>query len=182
MADLGRGLLLKRAAQLRGHQLGPPEVRPWRPRLPEGWRGTSVPAAPAPQQPPSPQDLMNLPASWDYKNLDNLGPRGEQLPRGAVSWTPHGMPYYGDGLQGWWNGTVSRLTAPIDRPDRIIPDDGTFWQKVIGTVQNASDYVQNMGGEEGGVVTPLAYATRAASEVVKTGLEALGEPQQYRYQ
>src|SRR3990167_7672462 len=116
-----------------------------------------------------------IPASWDYQTAE-FGPRNEKLPEGALGWNPQGEPYYGDGLQGWWKGTVARMTADIDRPDNIIPAEGSWWQKALGTVSNLAQYFKNVGGEEGGAPSPLTYATRAASAVVGGGLEARADP------
>ena len=176
MADV-RTLLLERARQIRGQKYIGPEIPYWDKPM----RQYGPPPPPDYGQPPQPQpqtvqETMQLPEDWDYRNPERAGPLGEVLPRGAVSWTPYGTPYYGDGLQGWLKGAQSRITAPIgDRPDTLIPQNGTFWQKTLGTFQNMSNWFYNVGGEEGGAPSPLTYGTRLVSEGVGGLLSGLGE-------
>ena len=58
---------------------------------------------------------------WDYKTAnetpERLGPAGEQLPPGALGWTPQGEHYFGTGLSGLWNKLQSRWNE--DPPDSI---------------------------------------------------------------
>ena len=178
MADV-RTLLLERARKIRGQEYRGPEIPYWdklmRQYGPESGFQRGAPA-PYPQQPQTVQEMMQIPEDWDYKNpLNNAGPNGEVLPRGAVAWTPYGTPYYGDGLQGWVNGFTNRINAPAEKGIELIPREGTFWQKTLGTFQNFGKWFYNVGGEEGGALSPLTYATRAVSEMVGGTLFGLGE-------
>ena len=52
---------------------------------------------------------------WDYKEAnatDRLGMNGEELPQGAKDWDPFGRAYFGDGVGAYFQGMVSRLSAP----------------------------------------------------------------------
>ena len=165
-----RSLLLKRASE--GTPTGVPEIPIWQP--PGGWADQNIPIQTDTPNEKNINDLMTKPADWDYKTAV-LGMNKEKLPEDAIGWTPHGTPYYGDGLEGWWKGTVSRMTAPISYEDEtIIPEEGTWWQKTLGTIENLGAQFYHAAGEEGGVPSPLTYVTRGVSELFKsvfTGLE-----------
>jgi len=176
MADV-RTLLLERARKIRGQEYRGPEIPVWdKPMRQYGPPPPPDYGQPPPPQPQTVQEMMQIPEDWDYKNpLNNAGPNGEVLPRGAIGWTPHGTPYYGDGLQGWVNGFTNRINAPAEKGIELIPKEGTFWQKTLGTFQNFGKWFYNVGGEEGGALSPLTYATRAVSEMVGGTLSGLGE-------
>src|SRR3990167_3978808 len=168
MADV-RTLLLERARKIRGQEYRGPEIPYWdklmRQYGPESGFQRGAPA-PYPQQPQTVQEMMQIPDDWDYKNpLNNAGPNGEVLPPAAIGWTPHGTPYYGDGLPGWWKGAVSRILAPI----------GTSSVQARGRDLTIGKWFYNTGGEEGGAPGPLTYATRGVSELVGGILSGLGE-------
>jgi hypothetical protein len=174
-SKIGRSILLKRASS--GKPTGIPEVTPFRnPLFDYGNQNFPLP----PRSPSTPaeksiNDLMQLPPDWDYKT-SMLGPRGEQLPDDAIGWTPHATPYYGDGIEGWWKGTVSRLTAPVSYANEtIIPEEGTWWQKTLGTLGNLGARFYHAGGEEGGAPSPLTYLTRAVSQIFKSAFVGLEE-------
>src|SRR3989304_732277 len=176
MADV-RTLLLERARKIRGQEYRGPEIPVWdKPMRQYGPPPPPDYGQPPPPQPQTVQEMMQIPEDWDYKNpLHNPGPNGEVLPRGAIGWTPHGTPYYGDGLQGWVNGFTNRINAPAEKGIELIPKEGTFWQKTLGTFQNFGKWFYKGGGEEGGALSPLTYATRAVSEMVGGTLSGLGE-------
>src|SRR3990167_5461182 len=168
MADV-RTLLLERARKIRGQEYRGPEIPYWdklmRQYGPESGFQRGAPA-PYPQQPQTVQEMMQIPDDWDYKNpLNNAGPNGEVLPPAAIGWTPHGTPYYGDGLPGWWKGAVSRILAPI----------GTSSVQARGRDLTIGKWFYNTGGEEGGAPGPLTYATRGVSELVGGILSGFGE-------
>lgn len=56
------------------------------------------------------EEPYGVPEDWDYKG--ELGPNNEELPVGAIGWTPQGDPYYGGGLAGWFNGFWNQLVHP----------------------------------------------------------------------
>ena len=178
MADV-RTLLLERARKIRGGKYLGPEIPYWdklmRQYGPESGFQRGTPA-PYPQQ--TIQEMMGPPEEeeWDYKNNpENLGRYKEPLPPGAIGWTPQALPYYGDGLTGWLAGAKSRILTTVDKPETIIPQNGTWWQKALGTFQNVGKWFYNVGGEEGGAPSPLTYGTRLVSEGVGGLLSGLGE-------
>jgi hypothetical protein len=144
------------------------------------------------QQQQAPKGM--LPADWDYQG--QVGPQGQPLPYGAKGWLPDGEPDYGPGLTGWWNGLVSRMTAPVGdngiyRPggslvtrqkDVVANDDlwadfpsNTPGGEKVGT-QATVDLPQTWrnikAGEEGAA---LAYAARATNEVVTQAMNLYSE-------
>ena len=66
-----------------------------------------------PDDPLTPKPLGGIPEDWDYKG--RLGPDGQEIPNGAVGWTPLGDAYYGDGLTGWLKKLGAKFTDN-DRP------------------------------------------------------------------
>jgi hypothetical protein len=141
------------------------------------------------QQQQAPKGM--LPADWDYKG--ELGQQGEPLPYGAKGWLPTGEPDYGPGLAGWWNGLVSRMTAPVGdngiyRPGgslvvnkQTVPAGQDIWADFPsnapeGGTQTTIDLPQTWrnikAGEEGAA---LAYAARATNEVVTQAMNLYSE-------
>ena len=124
-----------------------------------------------------PEPLYGVPEDWDYKG--ELGPQNQELPRGAIGWTPHGDPYYGSGLQGWWNGFWNKLVNPDTEVtaeehfeaskeafggiSEIAEGEGTFWQKAGGVLGSAlggaGEFIEALGApvkgerdEEGNII------------------------------
>lgn len=63
----------------------------------------------------------------------------KELPSGALGWKPDGTADYGQGVQGWWNGIQSRITAPEDgaEPDAIDVAKrvgGEVFNQVVGAL------------------------------------------------
>jgi hypothetical protein len=52
---------------------------------------------------------------WDYKTA-KTSPTGTSLPDGAKGFKPDGSPWFGDGLEGWWNDKKYMMGAPANPP------------------------------------------------------------------
>ena len=130
-----------------------PSSRPsfdWRPSVPS---------------PDNPQSYAGLPPEWDYKNSD-IGPNGEQLPNGAIGWTPHGEAYYGgnSAIANWWN-RVKAGFSPSAQEEREARsefssrasdafsslsegDFGGFFSNTVQAIGQIDDVLANLGAAE----------------------------------
>lgn len=81
---------------------------PWQTQKPRHWK----------DQEDFPEDSFGLPEDWDYKSATN-GPHDQELPVGAVGWTPFGEAYYGgkSELGEWAKGLVSRFLRPVSQEE-----------------------------------------------------------------
>ncbi len=78
--------------------------------------------APSQQQPQQPFDDQLSPLApkkgeWNYKDSP-VNPQGDLLPEGAEGWTPHGTPYFGQGIAGTLKKYAWMLTG--DNPNKLI--------------------------------------------------------------
>ncbi len=140
------------------------------------YRQTPMPGQFTPTVTEQPEPTIGeLPQGWDYRTAQ-FGPSGEELPYGAVGWTPIGTPYYGRGIVGWWRGIVSRLTAPIEPvtvtarapgvPEKAItpPAWAIYPKRIIGEAVN--QILGLIGGvAEATVERPLAVSIHGMEEM-----------------
>ena len=89
------------------------------PGIPAGFQTTTTinwgvqPERAPTDQEREPEEMYGIPDDWDYRTAER-NPMNEALPSGAIGWTPQGEAFYGNNLSGWWNGTTSRLFAPLE--------------------------------------------------------------------
>jgi len=127
---------------------------------------------------------------WDYRTAER-GPNNEEMPNGAEGFDPYGRPYYGDGISGWWNGLVHRMSAPVqDAPglSEIKFDFGkNEWQRtaemftswdgiksafgetvrdVAGAIDIVGQNLGEMGREEGEYPNIFNFIGRGAKEAI----------------
>jgi hypothetical protein len=72
--------------------------------------------------------------NWDYKTSPvNL--QGDLLPEGAQSWTPHGTPYFGQGIGGTLKKYAWMLTG--DNPNKLVEKFNAFTKDTSGETGGA---------------------------------------------
>ncbi|MCP4140694.1 MAG: hypothetical protein GY755_10470, partial [Chloroflexi bacterium] len=118
------------------------------------------------------KSIPNPQQNWDYRTAE-LGMNGEQLPYGAESWDAFGRPYYGEGLKGYWNGVVARVTSPTQLNAEFRKSDGDedFLEWGARALYNAGEFGKL--SDTTGVDSPLTYALRVSKEIVGGGLKLL---------
>ena len=96
-----------------------------------------------PQQPLTGEFIPEEP--WDYQTA-KLNQQGEELPSGAVAWTPSGEPWYGAGLGGTWNKIKSIFSESIavhtlgteeyEAQQKNFKEADGLWQKAKAITKN----------------------------------------------
>lgn len=124
---------------------------------------------------PSTKKLPSPQPDWDYRSA-STGMNGEVLPFGAESWDAFGRPYYGEGLAGYWNGVVSRVSSPTKAMPQYAPDPGDekaleWFGRIVGNIGESFKLSDTFG-----IDSPLTYGLRVSKEVVGGALNALQLP------
>lgn len=114
---------------------------------------------------------------WDYKTA-TTDKAGNPLPKGATGFDPYGRAYYGEGLGGWWNGVVSRISEPdakVAQFDFTRPNTD-----LMTTVGNIASNVEQAGNlsDSFGVNSPLTPVLRTVKEGIGGLFTALSLPSQ----
>jgi len=128
---------------------------------------------------PTREDLAATPVGlgdWDYRNLDGMGPKGEDLPDGAAGWLPDGTVDWGGTVGGWLRGAYHRITKPITNEDYSSPSFLTK-QAAERIAENDPEALKKMGASEEGKKPGIGVmASRTVQEGVKGALELLNKP------
>lgn len=103
------------------------------PQLPQNQPQQKPPqSAQQPQQPAQPA------GEWNYKDSP-INPNGDVLPEGAEGWTPHGSPYFGQGIGGTLKKYAWMLTG--DNPNKLIEKTKAIRDSMGGHYPGASTLV-----------------------------------------
>jgi len=124
---------------------------------------------------PSTKQIAIPQEEWDYRGAQT-GMNGEALPFGAESWDAFGRPYYGEGLAGYWNGVVSRISSPTKQMPQYQQSDGDekaleWFGRIIGNIGESFKLSDTYG-----IDSPMTYALRTSKEVIGGALQALQLP------
>jgi hypothetical protein len=124
-----------------------------------------------PEQPYGIQD-----PNWDYKTA-TLGPKGQELPEGAVGWTKHGLPWYGTQSQfsEWRKGIYNKVNTKSDKTfteHMQIAKDLTNEE-----ITSVGEYFGNLAGAVGGIFDALGAIGDGKTEttIIGKGSRALGQ-------
>lgn len=126
-------------------------------------------------QKPDPNAQKIPDAQWDYKTA-TVDKNGAPLPYGAVGFDPNGNAYYGQGVTGWLNGAVSRITDPGAKQAKFdLTKPNT---DLASTVGNIANNVGQVGGltDTFGVDSPLTPVLRTLKEAVGGAFQAFSLP------
>lgn len=126
---------------------------------------------------PDPNAQVIPDQEWDYKTA-TTDKNGQPLPFGAVGWDPNGGAYYGQGITGWLNGAVSRITDPGAKQAKFdFTKPNTDLATTVGNVANNVEQAGNLT-DSFGVDSPLTPVLRGLKEVVGGAFGLLALPAQ----